>query len=922
MNLASQISCMSGFAAAGNMAAFNAAWSAVSVNVLPAMGLGVEQLGVPLSPPDNFALAADMRNRVIEGVRPALDQQLTRFVDTHQPLTSETFESEGFEGPVGAIMLADKVYDHNVVSFDPAKMFIASALTLVERSPVAISHVPLKYGSRGLESYRYTYHPMEEMRIQAEIDRLRVEEKPLGFRRIPHLSRGVLIRIIEQIAKAHGLPHLRLLGRDNFRTRMPGWKAQVQGLYKFYRDILPEGENAGRIVDFMLDSLGVQRFDELSLSDQARYLRLRYSRINWDIVGHQLKEYLLFRLAEEAGVVHPRFLTSDHFREFEIEELGSTLIGLYDNYKARLKEHGRVVEAILNDAGVASFESLAWDVQLKGLGERDNVKWDVVPASTQLKLLEIAKERMPVKNGLKCPHLRVLIADQLKVLVIGEIEVSLGGLYERYRRKLPEDNEDTILDFMLDRLGVERLEDLPYELQCLCLRYDEKRPWNRVPASLILKFIERLREINDLPHVRFVSAEQMQTTIIPEIGQSLGGLYHHFLLRKRADDHREIVDIILDHTGAPGFEEMPLRLQLQWTQQQSGKLASWRRMPEGVIRYYLFEVMRAAGVRRCDDLLQRHFRLRVGGKKTALMGLYTYLGNLRAGTGENARTIDWAFSRYGMDVQFSVEAKRSGGGKMLDQREKMFLMEMAKMGDRTATDHLIFFYQPLIASIVYGFRSRAGGSRLTMDELLQFARIEFSTLLGLYDPTLGSFETYVKSSLPWRVLTAIKRSGRTIHLPVYYVDFMRQVGRVRRQLLGRLERDPSDEELAGALGVTVDTLKDRQSRFTTEVSLFSPLGGDDDEFTYESVIEDVNALRPDNEYLDTDMRELIEQAINGSGLNEKEKIVMTQRGFGDRTLEEVGQMLDLSRERIRQLAQSAMRKIAEGPYAEILKEIL
>ncbi len=921
INLASQMAGMSRLAAF-HATVFHRVRLPVRRNIRPPLPRVVHELRYSPSP-GSFALARRDIKRPTEDARPSLDRQVVRFIDLNQPLTSEAFVNAGFSNPTKAILMADGAYDDGVLLFDPAKTFIASALMFVDSISASISHIALKYGSRGLEHYHYTYHPMEEMRIQAEIDGLRVADEALGHRRIPHISRGALIRIIEQIAKAYGLPHPRLLTGDDFKLKLAGWNTQVQGLYKFFWKLLSQEQGAGRIVDFMLDRLGVERLEELPPPVQARFLGAGPSRINWKFVGPEVKAYLLSRLAEEAGVVHPRFLTSDHFRELKIEELGSKLIGLYDIYVKRVKEPGKAVKAMLDDAGIEPFESLPWDVQLEGFRQRDNIKWALVPATTQLKLLEMAKDLMSVKNGLKCPHLRALITDELKVLIIKEIKVGLGGLHDYYRRRMPEDYEGTVLDFMLDQLGVEKFENLPYELQCSCLRYDQNRQWDRVPAPLILKFMERLREILGLPHVRFISGQQMQRTVIPEIGQSLGGLYTHFRLKRMADDKREIVDIILDYAGAPRFDEMPFALQLQWTQRPVGKLTSWRRVSDAVILHYLRELMRGARARTSDDLVAGDFTLRVGGRERGLIGLYNYLSGTRAELGVPERTIDWAFSHYGVDVQFAIEAKRMSGGRtMLDPREKLFLIEMAKMGDRTAMDHLVYFYEPLLRSIVHSVLSMMPRSQFTAGELLQLGRIEFAHLVELYDPAIASLETYVKVSLSLRLKNAIRRDSGDVHVPASYLGFMLRVGKISSELAAKLGRWPTEVELAEELGVKVDKLMSMRALRSTQISLFSPPAGGDDERTYEDVIADERAVRPDIGHPVADMRELIERAINGSGLGEREKFILRQSSFEGHGLEEIGRMVDLCGERVRQVIVIAMRKIAEGPYAEILKELL
>ncbi len=114
----------------------------------------------------------------------------------------------------------------------------------------------------------------------------------------------------------------------------------------------------GGLLDRLLDHLGVQKLEELPPKEQIKLLRHRYARIIWDHVNAGLKRYLVFRLAEEAGVVHPRFLTSDHFKSFEIEELGSTLIGLHDNYAEVLVKCEKLLNAQEEKPAIGKFDPI------------------------------------------------------------------------------------------------------------------------------------------------------------------------------------------------------------------------------------------------------------------------------------------------------------------------------------------------------------------------------------------------------------------------------------------------------------------------------------------------------------------------------------------------------------------------------------
>ncbi|MBN1282317.1 MAG: sigma-70 family RNA polymerase sigma factor [Proteobacteria bacterium] len=826
-------------------------------------------IGAQPLPAAGHAQFTGLKQDVIADLRPDLNRQAMKFVDENSPITRAALLEQGFASPADAIQIAHTAYMQGALGFEPAKTLVASALALIEEGSTSIPDIYITYGTRGLARFRYTFSPAEELRIQAEIDRLRVESKPFGLQKMPHMPHSAQIRVLEMIALENDLPHLRLMGPDSFKITLPGWQAQCQGIYKTFRELWQSEGAQGGIVDFMLDRLGIQTLDELPLADQARMLRLRYQRINWERVGPSLKGHLLSRLAREAGVVHPRFLTSDHFKAFTIEEIGSTLIGLYDTYARRMNDPGKVVEAILDEAGVTRFEDLPWDLQLKGLKQRGKITWEVVPESTQLKLLEIARELMPEQNGLKCPHLRALNSELLKAIVIDQIGVALGGLHEHYRQKMPEDYAGTTIDYMLDQLGMEKFADLSYEQQCLCLRYDRMWPWDTVSAKTILRFMERIKEIRNLPHLRFITLDDIKNTIIPEIDQTLIGLYHHVRLKRAADDTRQIVDIILDQYGAPKFEDMQFGLQLLWTRPSGGRFANWRRVPDPAIRHYLMGLMGAAGVRNSDGLLQRHFQLKVGGKKSAMLGLYTFLNDRWMEAGGGGRMIDWAAAKYGLNIYAGIEAKRWQGSERLAQDEKTLLMQLAKAGDSRALDQMIFFYTPLITHIAYKMWTRFGKAHLTIDELIQIGRIELLTLIGNYAEGIASFETYVNSSLPWRMRRVL----------------LRESGIMRRT-----------------------------------VSVSTPLH-EEEGFTYENILSGPEEAQPEGIVLVGDKREKLDQAIEKSGLTKQEKFVLRRLIEGYRQTE-LAPELNVSRQRVQQILASALRKLANSPHAKELREML
>ncbi len=907
---------MDAFLSSADAYAFDQSWSAVEEVVLAPFGIETDAFVSPVS--DDVVDRDRLKAQVVRAVRPEFDSRIAGIVEAREPLDLDRLYHHGFAGPSHAVFSADHAYAGRWLSFDPAKSMIASVLMLTKNIPPLYADLLQRWGTRGLDGFRSTHHPIDELRIQHEIDRLRAMPRPFAERTLRYVSPHTLARIIEQLAQGLGLVHPRQLSGEDFKVKLPGWRTACQGLYKYGLKLASEEEGSQQAIDCLLDHLDMQRLDGLPFLDQVRILRMRSSRIYWDRVPRGLKRYLIERLATEAGVVHPRFLTAPQMIKVEIPELGSTLYTLYDNMLKRTTEHGRAVEALLDELGFDSIEDLDWEVQLKGFKERSLVHWGVVPTSTQRKLLEVARARMPKQNGMECPHLRALTSDQLKRSVIEEIDVALGGLHEHYRVRVPEGYAGTTIDCMLDELGVPAFADLSYEEQCRCLRYDKSWPWDRVPKSTIREMIERIQKRHDLPHIRYVTPEHLRTTILPEIDQSIGGLYTHFQLRQNVTDHRPVMDLIFDHIGVEPFEDMPFDLQLEWMNHSAGR--AWRDIPDAIIHHHLRALMRTSGVAEPGDLLTSHFGRPVLTRQAGMLGLLTYLNHVWKDSDRSERVIDWAARRYGLHTQMGIDAKFRQGGQLLQLDETQHLIQMARVGDRRAQEQLIIFFHPLIKKFAAATLSRQSHSRLGFDDLVQLGRLELMQLAKLYDPTRGAkFTTYVYSSLPWRMMNAVKRDTGVIHRPAHYLAAAAKLFKKRAQLIQEFGVEPSDEELAQALGWTLDEVKEIFRHASREVSIHSPVGEDDS--TLEDFIPDT-ANDIEASFENRNLQSQLHVAIEGSGLNERERFCLRKYHLEGHTLEEVGQMWGVTRERIRQIVVKAMQKIANGPYAKALKELL
>ncbi|MEN3341117.1 MAG: polymerase primary sigma factor [Actinomycetota bacterium] len=169
--------------------------------------------------------------------------------------------------------------------------------------------------------------------------------------------------------------------------------------------------------------------------------------------------------------------------------------------------------------------------------------------------------------------------------------------------------------------------------------------------------------------------------------------------------------------------------------------------------------------------------------------------------------------------------------------------------------------------------------------------------------------TYATWWIRQSVTRALADQGRTIRLPVHVADRVRRLLRARRYLAQKLNREPTEQELAHESGLPPEKIRDLLELVEDPVSLETPVG--DGESLYGDLIEDVHSDQPD----ETTARRLRAAEVAGAlgGLNPRMRHVLTLRfglnGERPQTLEEVGQGLGITRERVRQLESRALREL-------------
>lgn len=273
-------------------------------------------------------------------------------------------------------------------------------------------------------------------------------------------------------------------------------------------------------------------------------------------------------------------------------------------------------------------------------------------------------------------------------------------------------------------------------------------------------------------------------------------------------------------------------------------------------------------------------------------------------------------------AQDSVRAylREIGSIPLLSPEEEAELGRRAKEGDEDARRQIAEANLRLVVSIA----KRYTGRGLSLMDLIQEGNIGLMKALERYDYELGyKLSTYATWWIRQAVTRAIADQSRTIRIPVHVVENLNRLHRISRQMTLELEREPTAEELAERLEMTVEEIEELKRISQSTVSLETPVGEEEDT-RLSDFIQDVNGPVPSDEAAFQALRGQIDEALDI--LTDRERQVLRLRfGLEDGnlyTLEEVGRRFGVTRERIRQIETRSLRKLRQHSKSRSLREFL
>jgi RNA polymerase primary sigma factor len=261
-----------------------------------------------------------------------------------------------------------------------------------------------------------------------------------------------------------------------------------------------------------------------------------------------------------------------------------------------------------------------------------------------------------------------------------------------------------------------------------------------------------------------------------------------------------------------------------------------------------------------------------------------------------------------------------GKVELISAEEEVELAQRIKQGDKIALEKLTKANLRFVVSVAKQYQNQG----LSLPDLINEGNLGLIKAAQRFDETRGfKFISYAVWWIRQSILQALAEQSRIVRLPLNKIGSINKINKTYAKLEQEFEREPNAEEIAEVLEITEQEVKESMKNAGRHISMDAPLIQDEDNTMYD-VLKSEEAPTPETELLYESLRKEIDRAI--STLTQREQDVVRMyfglSGSHPMTLEEIGEKFDLTRERVRQIKEKAIRRLKHTSRSKILKSYL
>ncbi|MGI9182789.1 MAG: sigma-70 family RNA polymerase sigma factor [Longimicrobiaceae bacterium] len=254
--------------------------------------------------------------------------------------------------------------------------------------------------------------------------------------------------------------------------------------------------------------------------------------------------------------------------------------------------------------------------------------------------------------------------------------------------------------------------------------------------------------------------------------------------------------------------------------------------------------------------------------------------------------------------------------RLLAPQEEIALGHRAQQGDEDAVQELVRANLRFVISVAKKYQNRG----VSLSDLIQEGNVGLVTAARKFDPDQGvKFISYAVWWIRQAILSALANQGRAVRVPLNRASDLAKIFRERERLKQELGRDPTSEEISESTGLSPEIVESLQTLNAAEIRLDAPIGDMDDSQLMDRFIADA-AIITEDEVEERLLSERIDQALTTLQPRDARvlKLYFGLEGGREHTLEEIGDKLGVTRERIRQLRDRALKRLREGDMGDAL----